>query len=132
MKRKTMAQTIVRQKIAGVKHFQKPLFCHDSWLGLGPVALSSKHMIIKKETSFKPGRFHGITGNAGNHGKDWKLHKSNQILNQTKRNINKLCLGKISLEKTLRIKFSVDSRFSNEFYGKKRKPGNAGNQQKAF
>ena len=60
------------------------------------------------------------------------LHKSHQILNQTKRNINKLCLGKISLEKTLRIKFSVDSRFSNEFYGKKRKPGNARNQQKAF
>ena len=54
------------------------------------------------------------------------------MLNQTKRNINKLCLGKISLQKTLRIKFSVDSGFSNELYGKKRKPGNAGNQQKAF
>ena len=26
----------------------------------------------------------------------------------------------------------VDSRFSNVFYGKKQKPGNAGNQQKAF
>ena len=47
-----MAQTIARQKIAGVRHFQKPLFCHDSWLGLGPPALSSKHMIIKKETIF--------------------------------------------------------------------------------
>ena len=32
----------------------------------------------------------------------------------------------------VRITFSVDSAFSNMFYGKKRKPGNAGNQQKAF
>ena len=30
------------------------------------------------------------------------------------------------------MKLSVDSRFSNVFYGKKRKPGNAGNQKKAF
>ena len=29
-------------------------------------------------------------------------------------------------------KFSVVSGFSNMLYGKKRKPGNAGNQQKAF
>ena len=79
-----------------------------------------------------PGRFPGIAGNAGNHRKDGKFYKSDQILNQTKRNINKLCLGKISLEKTLRIKFSVDSGFSNKLYGKKGKPGNAGNQQKAF
>ena len=52
MKRKTMAQTIARQKVVGVRHFQKALFCHDSWLGLGPPALSSKHMMIKKETIF--------------------------------------------------------------------------------
>ena len=57
---------------------------------------------------------------------------SDQTLNHTKRNINKLCLGKISLQKTVTMKLSVDSRFSNVFYGKKRKPGNAGNQQKAF
>ena len=74
----------------------------------------------------------GNAGNAGNHRKDVKFHKSGQILNQTKRNINKLCLGKVSLQKTLRIKVSVDSGFSNELYGKKRKPGNAGNQPKAF
>ena len=30
------------------------------------------------------------------------------------------------------MKFSVDSAFSNVFYGQKRKPGNPGNQQKAF
>ena len=30
------------------------------------------------------------------------------------------------------MKLSVDSGLSNVFYGKKRKPGNAGNQQKAF
>ena len=79
-----------------------------------------------------PGRFPRIAGNAGNHGKDEKFHKSDQIFNQTKRNINKLCLGKISLQKTLRIRFSVYSGFSNELYGKKRKYGNARNQQKAF
>ena len=69
--------------------------------------------------------------NSGNHGKDGKFHKSDQIFNQIKRN-NKLCFGKILLQKTLRIKFSVNSGFSNELFGKKRKPGNAGNQQKAF
>ena len=30
------------------------------------------------------------------------------------------------------MKLSVGSGFSNMLYGKKRKPGNAGNQQKAF
>ena len=35
------------------------------------------------------------------------------------RNTNKLCLGKISRQKAVRIKFSVDSAFSNMFYGKK-------------
>ena len=52
MKRTTMEQTIARQKIVGVKHFQKSLFYHGSWLGFGAAALSSYHMIIKKETSF--------------------------------------------------------------------------------
>ena len=47
---------------------------------------------------------------------------SDQTLNHTKRNINKLCLGKISLQKTVTMKLSVDSGFSNVFYGKKRKP----------
>ena len=73
-----------------------------------------------------------ITESAGNQGNDGKFHKRDQTLNQTKRNINKLCLKKISLQKRVRIKFSVDSEFSNVLYGKKRKPGNAGNQQKAF
>ena len=71
-------------------------------------------------------------GNTGNHGKDGKVHKSDQTLNQTKRNINKSCLGEISFEKALKITFSVDSGFSNKLYGKKPKPRNAGNQQKAF
>ena len=62
----------------------------------------------------------------------WKFQKSDQILNQPKENINKLCLGKISLEKTITINFSVDSTFSNELYGKKRKPRSARNKQKAF
>ena len=33
--------------------------------------------------------------------------------------------GKISHQKAVRIKFSVDSAFSNIPYGKKRKPGSA-------
>ena len=82
--------------------------------------------------------FHPLTGhvdsprNAGNHGNIRKFHKSDQTLYQTKRDINKLCLGKISLQKTVRMKLSVVSGFSNMLYGKKRKPGNAGNWQKAF
>ena len=57
----------------------------------------------------------------GNHGNDGKFHKTHQILNQTKRYINKLCLGKVSSSKTVRIKFTVDSGFSNKPYDKKRK-----------
>ena len=60
--------------------------------------------IVGKER--RPGRFPGMARNSENHGKDEKLYKSDQMLKQTKRNINKLCLGKISLQKTLRIKFS--------------------------
>ena len=63
----------------------------------------------------RSGQFPGIDRNAGNNGKDGKFHKSDQILDQTKRNINKLCLEKISLRKTLRIKFSVDSGFFCRF-----------------
>ena len=72
------------------------------------------------------------TGSAGNDGNDGKFQKSHQTLNRTKRNINKLCLEKISHEKTVIIKFSVYSGFSNMPYGKKQKPGNAGNQLKSF
>ena len=74
----------------------------------------------------------GFPGNAENHRNSKKFHKSDQTLNQTKGDIDKLRLGKISLQKTVKTKISVDSRFSNVLYGKKRKPGNAGNQQKAF
>ena len=76
-----------------------------------------------------PGQF---PGNAGNHGNDRKFVKSHQILYQTKRYINKLCLGKISCYKTVRIKFSVNSGFSNKPYDKKRKHRNTANQQIAF
>ena len=74
----------------------------------------------------------GQVGNAGNHGNNGKFHKSDQTLSQTKRDINKLCLGKISLQKTVRMKLSVDFGFSNVFYGKKRKSGNAGNSTESF
>ena len=63
---------------------------------------------------------------------DGKFHENHQILNQSKRCINKLCLGNISGYKTVRIKFSVDSGFSNKHYDKKRKHGNVANQHKAF
>ena len=90
-------------------------------------------MLFLPDTSYSgPGRFPGIAGNAGNHGNNRKIHESDQTLNQTKRDINKLCLRKILLQKTVRMKLFVDSGFSNVFYDKKRKPGNAGNQQKAF
>ena len=71
--------------------------------------------------NLRPGRFPGIPGSVGNHGNDGKFHKSHQIFNQTKRYINKLCLGEISRYKTVRIKFSVDSGFSNKPYDKKTK-----------
>ena len=38
----------------------------------------------------------------------------------------------MSLQKAVRIKSLVDSSFSNMLYGEKQKPGNAGNQPKAF
>ena len=66
---------------------------------------------LQKAFGLRSGQFPGIGGNPRNNGKDGKFHKSDQILDQTKRNINKLCLGKISLRKTLRIKFPVDSGF---------------------
>ena len=50
---------------------------------------------------WRPGRFPGIAGNAGNHGNDGKFHESHKILNQIWRNINKLCLGKISRQKDI-------------------------------
>ena len=40
--------------------------------------------------------------------------------------------GKNLTSKIVRIKFSVDSEFSNMLYGKKQKPGNVWNQQKVF
>ena len=86
------------------------------------------------------------TRNARNHRNDGIFHKSCQILKQIKRIINQWYLGKISHLKAiikfnkiinlsnseLRIKFSIESTFSNMHYGKKWKPGNVGNQQKAF
>ena len=69
-----------------------------------------------------PDQFPGIAGNAGNHGNDGKFHKRHQILSQTKRNINKLCLRKISRHETVRTNFSVDSGFSNELCVKNENP----------
>ena len=82
---------------------------------------------VNKRSTRRPGRFPEIAENAGNHRNNRKIHKSDQTFNQTKRDINELCLGKISLQKTVRMKLSVVSGFSNMLYGKKRKPGNAGN-----
>ena len=79
-----------------------------------------------------PGWLPGIAGNARNHRNNRKLHKSDWTLNQPKRDINKLCLGKTSLQKTVRMKLSVDSRFSKVLYGKKQKPRNAWKKQKAL
>ena len=100
--------------------------------------LKTRYLIILRVGSriiiihWGPGQFPNIAGNTGNHRNNRKIHNSDQKLNQTKRDTNKLCLGKISLQKTLRIKLSVDSGFWSVFYGRKWKLGNAGNEQKAF
>ena len=47
-----------------------------------------------------------------------EMTQNDQILNQIKRNINKLRLGEISLQQAVRIEFSVDFAFSNMLYGK--------------
>ena len=75
-----------------------------------------------------PGRFSGI---ARNHGNDENFHKSHQMLNQTKRYINKSCLGKIRHNKKVRVKFFLNSGFVINSYDKKQH-GNAENQGKAF
>ena len=51
------------------------------------------------ELVYWPGRFSGITGNIGSHGNHGKFHKSHQILNQSKRNSNKICLEQIWCQK---------------------------------
>ena len=70
---------------------------------------------------FLPCQFSGITGNTGNHKNDRKIPKSDQTLNQTTRDINKFCLGEILLQKLVRIKFYLETRFLNVLYGKKNK-----------
>ena len=72
----------------------------------------------EKDRKKRPDWFPGIASNAGNHENTRKFHESDQTLYQTKRDINKLCLWKISL----RIKLSVDSGFSYVFYGKNQNP----------
>ena len=42
------------------------------------------------------------------------------------------CLGKIALQKTVRMKLSADSGLLNVFYGRKEEPRNAGYQQKGL
>ena len=53
------------------------------------------------------------------------------MLNQTKRYINKSCLGKIRHNKKVRVKFFLNSGFVINSYDKKQH-GNAENQGKAF
>ena len=92
-----------------------------------------KSFAVPSQKSNKgPRQFTRIAGNAGNHGKDGKFHESHQILNQTKGNTNRLCLRKVSRQKVVRIKFSMNFACSNMLYGIKQKPKNAGKQQKVF
>ena len=78
-----------------------------------------KHILEQKKW---PGQFPGIAGNAENHGNDGKFDKSRQLLNQTKRNTNKLCLGKISRHKTVRTKFFMDFGFRTSSVVKRENP----------
>ena len=80
----------------------------------------------------RPGRFPGIPDTPELTEMTKNFRKVTKYLTKLKKNINKLCLVKISRHKTVRIKFSVDSGFSNELYGQKRKSRNARNQQKAL
>ena len=86
------------------------------------------YLSVSYDFDHTSGMARSIPGIAGNYGNDGKFHKSHQIHNQTKRSINKLCLGKLSCYKTVRIEFSVHSGFSSKPYYKKRKHGNTGNQ----
>ena len=54
---------------------------------------------LQKAFGLRSGQFPGIAGNAGNNEKDGKFHKSDQILDQTKRNINKYVWEKYHFEK---------------------------------
>ena len=73
---------------------------------------NQKHMEVRNKKADNPvdssffcfqrqGWFPRIAGNAGNHGNEGQFHKSHQILNQTKRYINKLYLEKMSRYKTV-------------------------------
>ena len=66
----------------------------------------------------------GFVDNFEQHFESCALNTQN-IFKRTLNKVNGLIRIKLS-------KFSVLSAFSNMLYGKKRKPGNAGNQQKAF
>ena len=78
-----------------------------------------------------PGNWPGIDGNVGNHGIE-NFIKVTKHLTKLKETLTNYVYEKSHFKKTVRMKLSVDSRFSNVFYGKKQKPGYAGNQQKAF
>ena len=81
-----------------------------------------KTMLLGKAKLNRPGRFPGIVGNAGNHGNDRKYHKSHQMLNQTKRNINELCSEKNLTSRHSKNKIFRGFRFSNMLYDKKENP----------
>ena len=91
-----------------------------------------RYSVRSQAASKGPVRFIGIAEKAGNHRNDRKFRKSHQLLNQTKRDITRLCLRKVSCQMVVRIKFPVNSAFLNLLYGTKRKPQNAGKQKNVF
>ena len=58
--------------------------------------------------------------------------KGTKYLTKPKETLTNCVLEKSHFKKTIKMKFSVDSEFSNELDSKKRNPRNAKNQQKAF
>ena len=59
---------------------------------------------VSSQTSNKgAGQLTGVAGKAGNRWNDRKFCESYQLLNRTKRNINRLCLTKVSCHKVVRI-----------------------------
>ena len=75
-----------------------------------------KTMMLGKAKLNRLGRF------PGNYGNDRKYHKSQQVLNQTKRNINELCLEKNLTSRHSKNKIFRGFRFSNMLYDKKENP----------
>ena len=98
-------------------HFQlKQLWeCLWLWGNCQKIDISGRTGTTRKQSYWRsyilrPGRIPRIAGNVGNRRIGGKFHKSHQILNQIQINMNKLCLGKISRQKSSKNKIFREFR----------------------